>query len=90
MEADKTKKFADWYSEVIIKGDLINYYNVSGCYILKPDSYFIWEQIQRDMDTRIKKLGVKNVYFPMFVSQANLEKEKDHINGFEAEVAWVT
>lgn len=43
MEAKKSKNFADWYSEVIIKADLINYYNVSGCYILKPDSYFIWE-----------------------------------------------
>ena len=82
LEAKKTKNFADWYSEIIIKADLINYYNVSGCYILKPDSYFIWEQIQRDMDKRFKKLGVKNVYFPMFVSQSNLEKEKDHIEGF--------
>lgn len=79
IESDKKTQFADWYTEVIIKSDLINYYNVSGCYILKPDSYFIWEQIQSSLDKSFKSLGVKNVYFPMFVSQGNLEKEKNHV-----------
>lgn len=88
--SDKHQQFGDWYTEVIKKGDLIEYYDVSGCYILKPNSYFVWENIQRYMDQRFGKLGVQNVYFPMFLKKKHLEREKDHLEGFEAEVAWVT
>lgn len=63
---------------------------MSGCYILRPWSYFIWEQIKDFFDGEIKKLGVQNCYFPIFVSRAALEREKDHINDFAPEVAWVT
>jgi len=80
----------EWYSQIITKGDLIEYYDVSGCYILKPWSYFIWEQIKDFFDKEIKKLGVQNCYFPLFVSKAALEREKDHIADFAPEVAWVT
>ncbi len=90
IDADKTSNFADWYSQAIIKADLIDYYDISGCYILKPNSYFIWENIQSFLDKKFKQLGVRNVYFPMFVSQSNLMKEENHLNGFKAEVAWVT
>lgn len=69
---------------------MIDYYNVSGCYILKPWSYSIWEIIQAWFDARIKELGVQNAYFPMFVSSKVLEREKDHVEGFSPEVAWVT
>ena len=69
---------------------MIEYYDVSGCYILKPWSYFIWEQIKDFFDKEIKKLGVQNCYFPIFVSKAALEREKDHIADFAPEVAWVT
>ena len=69
---------------------MIDYYNVSGCYILKPWSYSIWEIIQGWFDARIKELGVQNAYFPMFVSSKVLEREKDHVEGFSPEVAWVT
>ena len=69
---------------------MLDYYDVSGCYILRPNSYFVWETIQDWFNARIKKLGVQNTYFPMFVSQRVLEKEKDHIEGFAPEVAWVT
>lgn len=69
---------------------MIDYYNVSGCYILKPWSYSIWEIIQGWFDARIKELGVQNAYFPMFVSAKVLEREKDHVEGFSPEVAWVT
>ena len=69
---------------------MLDYYDVSGCYILKPWSYTIWEAIQGWFDGEIKKMGVKNCYFPMFVSSKVLEKEKDHIEGFAPEVAWVT
>lgn len=72
------------------KGEMLDYYDVSGCYILRPPSYAIWEQIQRWFDDKIKSIGVQNAYFPMFVSSRVLEKEKDHIEGFAPEVAWVT
>ncbi|KAI9815388.1 MAG: ribose-phosphate pyrophosphokinase 1 [Phylliscum demangeonii] len=87
---DKELDFASWYQQVLTKGDLIDYYDVAGCYILKPDSYGIWEIIQRWFDARIKRMGVRNCYFPMFVSQKVLEREKDHIEGFAPEVAWIT
>jgi len=75
---------------VITKAELIEYYEISGCYILRPNSYYIWEQIQGFIDSRIKAHGVNNVYFPMFVSQAALQKEEKHLEGFSPEVAWVT
>lgn len=87
---DKELDFPGWYQQVLTKGDMLDYYDVSGCYILKPWSYSIWEKIQRWFDDKIKGLGVENCYFPMFVSQRVLEREKDHIEGFAPEVAWVT
>ena len=69
---------------------MIEYYNVSGCYILRPWAYAIWEHIKDWFDAEIKKLGVENCYFPMFVSQSALEQEKTHIEDFAPEVAWVT
>lgn len=90
ITVDKSKDFPTWYSQVCTKGEMLDYYDVSGCYILRPNSYHVWEQIQDWFNFRIKKLGVKNSYFPMFVSQKVLEKEKDHIEGFAPEVAWVT
>ena len=69
---------------------MIDYYDISGCYILRPRSYFIWEQIQQFLDAMFKTLEVQNCYFPMFVSKAALETEKDHVENFSPEVAWVT
>lgn len=69
---------------------MIEYYDVSGCYILRPWAYAIWESIKDFFDAEIKKLGVQNCYFPMFVSHQALEKEKTHIADFAPEVAWVT
>ncbi|KAL9936048.1 hypothetical protein V8E36_004890 [Tilletia maclaganii] len=86
----KDGDFPEWYQQVLKKGDMLEYYDVSGCYILKPWSYFVWQSIQTFFDAEIKKLGVENCYFPMFVSSDVLEKEKDHIEGFAPEVAWVT
>ncbi|AWP01976.1 Bifunctional glutamate/proline--tRNA ligase [Scophthalmus maximus] len=90
LEAKKEENLADWYSQVITKAEMIEYYDVSGCYVLRPWSYSIWEAIKEFFDREIKKLGVENCYFPMFVSQAALEKEKSHIEDFAPEVAWVT
>lgn len=90
LEAKKEENLAEWYSQVITKSEMIEYYDVSGCYILRPWSYSIWESIKDFFDAEIKKLGVENCYFPIFVSQAALEKEKSHIADFAPEVAWVT
>ncbi|XP_067421040.1 bifunctional glutamate/proline--tRNA ligase isoform X2 [Emydura macquarii macquarii] len=90
LEAKKEENLADWFSQVITKSEMIEYYDVSGCYVLRPWSYSIWEAIKDFFDGEIKKLGVENCYFPMFVSQAALEKEKTHIADFAPEVAWVT
>ncbi|XP_029416324.1 bifunctional glutamate/proline--tRNA ligase isoform X2 [Nannospalax galili] len=90
LEAKKEENLAEWYSQVITKSEMIEYYDVSGCYILRPWSYSIWESIKDFFDAEIKKLGVENCYFPIFVSQGALEKEKTHIADFAPEVAWVT
>ncbi|XP_037751634.1 bifunctional glutamate/proline--tRNA ligase isoform X6 [Chelonia mydas] len=90
LEAKKEENLSDWFSQVITKSEMIEYYDVSGCYILRPWTFFIWETIKDFFDGEIKKLGVENCYFPMFVSQAALEKEKTHIADFAPEVAWVT
>lgn len=86
----KDLDFPEWYQQVLRKGDMLDYYDVSGCYIIKPLSYFIWECIQEFFNANIRRIGVQNCYFPMFVSSDVLEREKDHIEGFAPEVAWVT
>ena len=90
IEYTRQQNFSKWYQQVITKSELIEYYEISGCYILRPLAYFIWESIQNFLDPRFKKNGVSNCYFPMFVSEAALSKEKDHVEGFAPEVAWVT
>jgi len=90
LEAKKEENLPDWYSQVLTKAEMMEYYDVSGCYILRPWSFAIWEFIKDFFDKEIKKLGVENCYFPCFVSNAALEREKDHISDFAPEVAWVT
>jgi len=90
LEMKKEENLSEWYSQVITKAEMIEYYNVSGCYILRPWSYAIWEFIKDFFDAEIKKLGVVNAYFPIFVAKESLEREKDHIADFSPEVAWVT
>lgn len=90
ITVDKNLDFPGWYQQILTKGEMLDYYDVSGCYIMRPPSYFVWEQIQEYFNIKIKSIGVQNSYFPMFVSSRVLEKEKDHIEGFAPEVAWVT
>jgi prolyl-tRNA synthetase family I len=90
LDTTKEENYSEWYTQVITKAELIEYYDVSGCYIIRPWAFTIWEKIQAFFDAEIKKLGVRNAYFPMFVSQAALEKEKTHLTDFAPEVAWVT
>ena len=82
--------FAKWYTDVCIKAELIDYSSVKGCMIIRPYGYAIWENIQRLMDERFKETGHENVYMPMFIPESLLQKEKDHVEGFAPEVAWVT
>jgi len=90
--ASKTGDFATWYGEVITKSEMIEYGKISGCYILRPWSFGIWEQVQKAFDGWIKEepLEVQNCYFPLFVTKGALEAEEDHVEGFAPEVAWVT
>ncbi len=82
--------FAQWYTDVVKKAELIDYTSVKGCMVIKPAGYAIWELIQKQLDARFKETGVENVYLPMFIPESLLQKEKDHVEGFAPEVAWVT
>ncbi|HCD43292.1 MAG TPA: proline--tRNA ligase [Lachnoclostridium sp.] len=82
--------FAQWYTDVVKKAELIDYSSVKGCMAIKPAGYAIWENIQSELDRRFKETGVENVYMPMFIPESLLQKEKDHVAGFAPEVAWVT
>ena len=86
MEED----FAQWYTDVVKKAELVEYSSVRGCMILRPYGYAIWENIQKQLDAEFKKTGVENVYMPLFIPESLLQKEKDHVEGFAPEVAWVT
>ena len=89
-EMKKEKNFSDWYLNVILKADLVDYGPVKGTIIFKPYAYRIWEKFQVIVDREIKKLGVKNLYFPIFIPESFLKKEKEHFEGFTPEVAVVT
>lgn len=86
MEED----FAKWYTDVVKKAELIEYTSVKGCMVIRPYGYAIWENMQKELDTRFKELGHENVCMPMFIPESLLNKEKDHVEGFAPEVAWVT
>ena len=86
MEED----FSKWYTDVVKKAELMDYSSVKGCMVIEPYGYAIWENIQREMDARFKKLGVQNVYMPLLIPESLLQKEKDHIEGFAPECAVVT
>lgn len=86
MEED----FSKWYTDVVKKAELTDYSSVRGCMVIRPYGYAIWENIQKDLDARFKKTGHENVYMPLFIPESLLQKEKDHVEGFAPEVAWVT
>jgi len=82
--------FAQWYTDVVKKAELCDYTSVKGCMVIKPAGYALWENIQAELDRRFKATGVQNVYMPLFIPESLLQKEKDHVEGFAPEVAWVT
>ena len=85
-----SEDFAKWYTDVVKKAELMRYSTVKGCMMILPAGYAIWENIQKNLDAMFKKTGVENVYMPLFIPESLLNKEKDHVEGFAPEVAWVT
>lgn len=86
----RDEDFAKWYTDIVKKAELIDYSGVKGCTVFRPYGYAIWENIQKDLDKRFKETGHENVYMPMFIPESLLQKEKDHVEGFAPECAWVT
>ncbi len=82
--------FSRWYIDVIKKADLMSYSPVRGCIVFKPDGYEIWENIQRELDRMFKETGHRNAYFPLFIPESFFQKEKEHVEGFNPELPWVT
>ena len=86
MEED----FAKWYTDIVKKAELMDYTSVRGCMVIEPYGWAIWENIQHILDAKFKELGHENVSMPMFIPESLLNKEKEHVQGFAPEVAWVT
>ncbi|MBY6801411.1 proline--tRNA ligase [Clostridium botulinum] len=82
--------FAQWYTDIVKKAELADYSSIRGCMIIRPNGYAIWENIQKYVDTKLKEYGHENVSMPIFIPENLLQKEKDHVEGFAPEVAWVT
>lgn len=82
--------FAKWYTDICKKAELVEYTSVKGCMVIRPYGYAIWENMQRILDAMFKDTGHENVCMPMFIPESLLQKEKDHVEGFAPEVAWVT
>ena len=89
LQADKDD-FSEWFTQLMLKADLADYTDVSGCIVYKPGSYAIWEKVREEVDKRFKPLGIQNAYFPLFIPEKNFNQEKEHVAGFTPEVAWVT
>ncbi len=90
MTAKKEENFDEWYTQVILKSEVADYSPVSGCLVLRPSGYGIWENVQRLTDAEFKRVGILNTYFPIFIPERLLRKEAEHVRGFAPEVAWVT
>lgn len=86
----QSEDFSRWYIDVIKKADLMDYSPVRGCIVFKPDGYEIWEHIQQELDRRFKETGHRNAYFPLFIPESFFQKEKEHVEGFNPELPWVT
>lgn len=88
--ASRSDDFPQWYTDVILKTDMVDYSIVKGCMVIKPYGYGVWELIQDEMDRRFKETGHVNAYFPLLIPESLLKKEAEHVEGFAPEVAWVT
>ncbi len=88
--ADKAENFPQWYTDVILKTEMVDYAPVRGCMVIRPYGYAIWETMQSLLDRRFKETGHVNAYFPLFIPESFLRRESEHFEGFDPEVAWVT
>ncbi len=86
----QSEDFSRWYIDVIKKAELMDYSPVRGCIVFRPEGYELWENIQRDLDARFKETGHRNAYFPLFIPESFFQKEKEHVEGFNPELPWVT
>lgn len=91
ITVSKSQDFPAWYQEVVLKSEMVEYYNeIAGFFVLRPASMYIWGVIRKWFSARIEAMGVEETSFPLFLSSKSLEKEKDHVEGFAPELAWVT
>ncbi|KAF7684470.1 Proline--tRNA ligase [Astathelohania contejeani] len=90
LTAKKNENFSEWYTQVITKGELIEYYDLKGCIIMRPASMHIWNCIRKFFNEAIEKMGVEETYFPMLVTRSAMEKEQNHVENFAPELAWIT
>ncbi len=90
VTAKKAENFSEWYTQAVIKSEFVDYTAVSGCLAFRPSGYFAWESVQKATDALFREEGIMNVYFPLFIPEKFLNKEKEHVKGFNPEVAWVT
>ena len=86
----QSEDFSRWYIDVIKKAELMDYSPVRGCIVFRPEGYELWENIQRELDSRFKETGHRNAYFPIFIPESFFQKEKEHVEGFNPELPWVT
>jgi len=89
ITVSKEKDFSEWYTQVVQKAELADYSPVKGCMIIRPYAYSVWEQIQHYFNEKMRKLGVNNAYFPLFIPESFFKKEMKHAEGFTPEVAWI-
>ncbi|KAG5859579.1 prolyl-tRNA synthetase [Encephalitozoon hellem] len=90
LTTKREEDFSEWYVQVITKGELLDYYEIKGCYVMRPQGQFVWKCIQKWFTEKIEEMGVQECYFPMLIPKSMLEKEKSHIENFSPEVAWIT
>lgn len=90
LTVKKEDNFTEWFTQLMIKADLADYTDVSGCIVFKPRAYELWEKITSEVNKEFKKIGIQNAYFPLFIPEKLLSQEEDHVEGFAPEVAWVT
>lgn len=90
VTASKKEDFHEWYTQVVLNAELLDYYDIRGCFIMRPNGMRIWKIIREWFDGQIEELGVEEAYFPLLITKTNIEKEKDHLANFNPELAWIT
>ena len=90
MTVTKEENFYEWYTQIVLKGELVDYYDIKGCFIIRPNAMGIWKQIQNWFNSELEKRNIEECYFPLLITKKNMEKEKNHLNNFNPELAWIT